>query len=134
MRISIVGAGTLGRVYGQRLAAVGEDVSFVVRPGRVDDTSPFIIEQVNGTRRRDVVERPARVTAVPSGTEIVILAVRFEQLDGSADLAALLAPARAAPIVVLTPLMPKQRKALFAALGRPITPAMPSVSGYIDER
>ena len=134
MRIAIVGAGTLGRVYGQRLAALGDDVSFVVRPSRASEPSPFIIEQVNGARRRDVLERPRRVTAVPPGTDVVILAVRFEQFDDAAALAALLAPAKAAPIVVLTPLMPRQKNALSNTLGRPITPAMPSVSGYIDER
>jgi 2-dehydropantoate 2-reductase len=64
----------------------------------------------------------------------VILAVRFEQFNAPAELAALLTPAKGAPIVVLTPLMPRQRSALSDALGRPITPAMPSVSGYIDER
>src|SRR4051812_27675036 len=123
MHITVVGAGTLGRVYGQRLAASGQEVSFVVRPGRVADTAPFILEQVNGARRRDVLERPDRQVEIPARTQVVLVAVRFEQLDAArvaapGGLAELLRPARSAPIVVLTPLMPKQRRALEDALGR----------------
>lgn len=134
MHTTIVGAGTLGRVYGQRLASVGDEISFLVRPSRVEETTPFVIEQVNGARRRDVLERPHRVAVVPSHTRMVIVAVRFEQFAGAGELADLLRPAKVAPIVVLTPLLPKQRDALEASLGRAITPAMPSVSGYLDER
>lgn len=132
MNITIVGAGTLGRIYGLRLVASGEEVAFLVRPGRAADSSPFVIEQVNGPRRRDVLERPLRVVAVPPRTQLVLVAVRFEQIDG--PLAEVLRAERAAPIVVLTPLLPPQQRALEEGLGRAIRPAMPSISGYLDER
>ena len=53
MHVTVLGAGVLGRVYGIRLAAAGDRVTFVVRPERVAEASPFILEQVNGARRRD---------------------------------------------------------------------------------
>lgn len=147
MRISIVGAGALGRVYGVRLAAQGDDVTFVVRPERVHDVRPFLIEQVNSADRRDTLERPRLAADIPADTEIVLVTVRFDQLAPGPDLggdaaraagrrtvADLLRGGPAVPAVVLTPLMPPQRAALEDAAGRPITPAMPSVSGYLDDR
>ena len=133
MHVTIIGAGTLGRVYGLRLLAAGDEVAFVVRAARAEETSPFIVEQVNGAHRRDVREQPRRVTAVPSVTRIVLLAVRFDQIAGD-EIAALLRAAPSVPIVVLTPLMPRQQAALEEASGRRVTAAMPSVSGYFDER
>ncbi|WP_437731549.1 ketopantoate reductase family protein [Sorangium sp. So ce1335] len=147
MRISIVGAGALGRVYGVRLAAQGDDVTFVVRPERVDDVRPFVVEQVNSADRRDTLERPRLAADIPADTEIVVVTVRFDQLAPRRDLggvapraggrrtvADLLRDGPAVPAVVLTPLMPTERAALEEAAQRRITPAMPSVSGYLDER
>ncbi|WP_438015233.1 2-dehydropantoate 2-reductase N-terminal domain-containing protein [Sorangium sp. So ce315] len=144
MRISIVGAGALGRVYGVRLAAQGDDVTFVVRPERVHDVRPFLIEQVNSADRRDTLERPRLAADIPADTEIVLVTVRFDQLAPGPDLgggaagrrtvADLLRGGPTVPAVVLTPLMPPQRAALEDAAGRRVTPAMPSVSGYLDER
>ena len=134
MHVTIVGAGTLGRVYGARLIASGEQVSFVVRPARVAETSPFVIEQVHGAKRRDVVEHPARIADVPRGTSTILLAVRFDQLDGPDPVVDRLRAAPPVPIVVLTPLLPRQRAALDAAIGRQVVPGMPSVSGYLDDR
>lgn len=134
MHVTIVGAGTLGRVYGARLIASGEQVSFVVRPARVAETSPFVIEQVNGGKRRDVIERPTRVADVPRGTSTILLAVRFDQLEGPDPVVDRLRAAPPVPIVVLTPLLPRQRAGLDAAIGRQVVPGMPSVSGYLDDR
>jgi ketopantoate reductase len=133
MHVTIIGAGTLGRVYGLRLLAAGDEVAFLVRPERAAETSPFVVEQVNGAHRRDVIEQPRRVTAVPAATRVVLLAVRFDQI-ASPEIAALLRAAPSVPIVVLTPLMPRQQAALEAASGRRVTAAMPSVSGYSDDR
>lgn len=133
MHVTIIGAGTLGRVYGLRLLAAGDEVAFVVRPSRAEETAPFVVEQVNGAQRRDVREQPRRVTAVPAATRVVLLAVRFDQI-ASEEIAALLRAAPSVPIVVLTPLMPQQQAALEAASGRRVIAAMPSVSGYEDER
>ncbi len=143
MRISIVGAGALGRVYGVRLAAQGDDVTFVVRPERVADVRPFVIEQVNSADRRDTLERPRLAADIPADAEVVLITVRFDQLApgpgvggaaGGRTVADLLRGGPAAPVVVLTPLLPPQRAGLEEAALRRITPAMPSVSGYLDER
>ncbi|WP_437314635.1 ketopantoate reductase family protein [Sorangium sp. So ce385] len=143
MRISIVGAGALGRVYGVRLAAQGDDVTFVVRPERAGDARPFVIEQVNSADRRDTLERPRLAADIPADAEVVIVTVRFDQLapGGAAPrpaegrtVADLLLRGPSVPVVVLTPLLPPQRASLEEAARRRITPAMPSVSGYLDER
>ncbi|WP_437996651.1 2-dehydropantoate 2-reductase N-terminal domain-containing protein [Sorangium sp. So ce185] len=143
MRISIVGAGALGRVYGVRLAAQGDDVTFVVRPERAADARPFVIEQVNSADRRDTLERPRLAADIPADAEVVIVTVRFDQLapGGAAPrpaegrtVADLLLRGPSVPVVVLTPLLPPQRASLEEAARRRITPAMPSISGYLDER
>jgi 2-dehydropantoate 2-reductase len=134
MHVTIVGAGALGRIYGVRLAAVGEQVSFLVREARLAETAPFIIERVHGDKRRDVIERPARVAAIPASTSAILVAVRFDQLEGEGSAAACLRGAPAVPIVLLTPLLPKQRVALEQAIGRKVVPGMPSASGYLDDR
>ncbi|KYG10776.1 oxidoreductase [Sorangium cellulosum] len=143
MRISIVGAGVLGRVYGVRLAAQGDDVTFVVRPERVEDARPFVIEQVNSADRRDTLERPRLAADIPADAEVVLVTVRFDQLapSGAAPppaegrtVADLLLRGPSVPVVVLTPLLPPQRASLEEAARRRITPAMPSISGYLDER
>ncbi|MFT3767319.1 MAG: 2-dehydropantoate 2-reductase N-terminal domain-containing protein [Minicystis sp.] len=133
MHVTIVGAGALGRIYGVRLAAAGEQVSFVVREARLTETSPFVIERV-GSDRRDVIERPHRVAEVPGATAAVIVAVRFDQLEGERSVAGPLRSAPPVPIVMLTPLLPRQRAALEEVIGRKVVPGMPSTSGYLDER
>lgn len=134
MHVTIVGAGALGRIYGARLAAVGEQVSFVVREARLAETAPFVIERVNADRRRDVIERPHRVAQIPGATSAVIVAVRFDQIEGEGSVIGPLRGAPPAPIVMLTPLLPKQRAALEQAIGRRVVPGMPSASGYLDDR
>ncbi|WP_437671723.1 ketopantoate reductase family protein [Sorangium sp. So ce131] len=151
MRVSIVGAGALGRVYGVRLAAQGEDVTFVVRPERVAGDGPYVIEQVNGSQRRDTLERPRLAADIPADAEIVLVTVRFDQLApghagaahpgsaaaraaGGRTVADILRGGPAVPIAVLTPMLPAERAALEGAAERRVTPAMPSVSGYADER
>lgn len=132
--VTVVGAGALGRVYGVRLVAAGEQVSFVVREGRVTEQDPFVIERVDRDRRRDVLERPHRVVDVPAATSAVLVAVRFDQLDADPSVRERLLGVREVPIVMLTPLLPRQRASLQDALGRRIIPGMPSVSGYLDGR
>jgi 2-dehydropantoate 2-reductase len=140
MRIAIVGAGALGRAYGVRLALAREDVRFVVRPSRAADTEPFVIEQVNGDKERNVLDHPNLVTAIPMDSELVVLAVHLDQIvekeapAGSTSVPALLAAAPNVPIVSLTPLFPKQIQALEAASKKTVYPGMPGVTGYIDER
>lgn len=132
MHVSIVGAGALGRIYGVRLAEKGEQIAFLVRPERVGETANFVIERVNADHRRDAIERPVRVAEVPRETQGVLVAVRFDQLDGA--LAERLRGAPQVPIVILTPLLPRQRATLEQAIGRRVVPGMPSASGYLDDR
>jgi 2-dehydropantoate 2-reductase len=133
MHVTIVGAGALGRLYGVRLAAAGAQVAFVVRPARLGETTPFVIEQVNQQKRRDEIASPTRVGEVPSHTDAVLVTVRFDQIDGALAAALRNAPTRA-PVVALTPMLVAQHAALTSALGRPATAGMPGVSGYLDER
>lgn len=140
MRIAIVGAGALGRAYGVRLALAGEDVRFVVRPARATETEPFVIEQVNGDKERNVLDHPNLVTSVPADSELIVLAVHLDHIvetaarAGSTSVPELLAAAPNVPIVSLTPLFPKQIAALEAASKKTVYPGMPGVTGYIDDR
>lgn len=139
MHVAVVGAGALGRIYGARLCGAGERVSFVVRPSRVGDTAPIRIEPVGGgADAQTVVDYPVRVDEVPPEADVVLVTVRFDQLGTSGpdgkDLGSLLAGARRALVVVLTPLFPAQKLQLETSLGRSVVSAMPGVSGYEDER
>lgn len=140
MRIAIVGAGALGRAYGVRLALAGEHVRFVVRPSRAAAPEPFVIEQVNGDRERNVLDHPDLVTSIPQDSDLVLLTVHLDQIvetapakDGT-PVAELLAAAPRVPVVSLTPLFPRQIAALEAAAKKVVLPGMPGVTGYIDER
>ena len=134
MAFTVVGAGVLGQVYGVRLAAAGEKVSFLVRPERVRETTPFVLEQVNGSRRRDVLERPERFSRIPSTSAAVFIAVRFDHLAAGSPLLAVLKEGPPVPLIMLTPLLPRARATVEEAIGRRITPAMPGAVGYLDER
>jgi 2-dehydropantoate 2-reductase len=136
MLITIVGAGALGQIYGVLLAATGSDVAFLVRSSRAADTSPFVLEQLGAGGRRDTLDHPTRVTTIPPETDIILVTVRFEQLLGDQGTDALIPRLRAtrAPIVVLTPLLAREQKALEEAIGRSVVPAMPAVAGYVNER
>lgn len=131
MRIVVIGAGALGRAYGVRLAAAGERVAFVVRDERVADTSPFTIELVTGSKRRDAITTPERVARVPDDAEVVLVCVREDQLDDR--LAALLAGAPAVPVVSLTPLLPRDFERLDAMAGGRLVAAQPGVVAYQNE-
>jgi 2-dehydropantoate 2-reductase len=135
MHVTVVGAGVLGRIYGVRLAAAGEQVSFVVRPERVGETAPFVLEQVNGARRRDTIQHPERIAQIRRGTAAVLVAVRFDQLTlADSPLVGLLREAPPVPLIAITPLLPKPRAVVEQALGRRLTAAMPGAVGYLDAR
>lgn len=138
MHVIVLGAGALGRIYGARLAAAGVQVSFVVRPSRLEETYSFVIEQVNGDKRRDVVEHPRRIAEIPKDATLVVIAVRFDQIDAldheaDGSLAAALQKAPAVPFIVLTPALAPQINKLEKTIGRRVVPAMPGVAGYIDD-
>lgn len=55
MRILVVGAGAVGGYFGGLLAQAGRDVTFLVRPGRLEFLrSGLVIEQLDRTLRIDV--------------------------------------------------------------------------------
>lgn len=117
MHVAIIGAGALGRVYGVHLADAGERVSFVVRAARTSETGAFVIERRNGDRRRRRVSAPERRAEIPTDADVVLLAVRVDQLDASIE--RLLRAGPRVPLISLTPLLP-------LTLAR--------VSGWVDGR
>lgn len=126
MRVAVFGAGALGGVYGVLLAArAGVDVTFVVRPSRVASREPIVIESVRKDRR-DVIEAPDRSDVVPGDADVILLAVGTEDLD------ALKGPiaSSTAPLVILTPMLPKDWARVREAFGERAHAAMPNVVAY----
>lgn len=116
MHVAVIGAGALGKIYGVHLASVGERTSFVVRPSRLRDDAPFVIERLNGDRRRRQINGPLRVEKVPLDADCVLLAVRADQLD---SVKPLLVAGPAVPVLSVTPLLPL---------------SLERVSGWVDGR
>ncbi len=138
MHVIVLGAGALGRIYGARLAAAGVAVSFLVRKSRLDESFSFVTEQVNGEKRRDVIERPKRIDTIPKDATLVLLTVRFDQIDHirrdpEDELAHLLRTGPAVPIIVMSPMLQPQLEALKGVVGRRVVSAMPGVAGYVDD-
>src|SRR5262245_11856832 len=126
MHVAVFGAGALGAVYGVRLAALaGATVSFVVRATRASEARPIIIERVRKHARMSL-DAPVRVDRVPEDADVVVLAVHTGDLDA---LAAPLAGSDA-PIVVLTPMMPRDYARMRATFGKRVLSAMPGVISY----
>lgn len=129
MHVAVFGAGALGAVYGVRLASRTQtDVTFVVRPARVDSPAPITIESVR-RKQREKIDTPARAATVPRDADVVLLAV------GTEDLEAIRGPLETsdAPIVVLTPMLPHDWERIRAAYGDRVLAAMPSVVSYLRE-
>lgn len=138
MHVVVLGAGALGRIYGVRLAATGVAVSFLVRNSRVDESFSFVVEQVNGEKRRDLIDRPKRITAIPNDATLVLLTVRFDQIDRirndpDDELATLLRKGPAVPVLVMSPMLHPQLEALKRVVGQRVVSAMPGAAGYVDD-
>ena len=126
MKVAVVGAGALGSVYGVRLALRANiDVTFVVREARVGSTAPIAIEKVRGNVREEL-DAPIRAAEVPPDADVILLTVGTEDLDA---LARPLASSEA-PIVVLTPMLPRDWSAARARYGERLHAAMPGVVAY----
>jgi ketopantoate reductase len=131
VRVAVVGAGALGCTYAARLALHGDcDVSLVARSAHPPES--LRLERVE-TGAADLWESPARLARVPPDADVVLLCVRYDQLGAAAANIG----AGAAPVVVLTPLMPADAERLRAALpggaariGARIVAGMPSVVAY----
>jgi ketopantoate reductase len=124
-----VGAGALGSVYGARLARfAGCEVSVV---GRVASAGPATRERLERVEDGEVLEWdvPPRVTEAPRHADVVLAFVRYEQLSTL--------PARVggsqAPVVIMTPMMPRDHAELAAALPGRLLTGMPSVVSYRND-
>lgn len=152
MRVAVFGAGALGGVYGVLLAVRGGvDVTFVVRPSRVASREPIVIESVRKDRR-DAIEAPHRSDVVPGDADVILLAVGTEDLEAlkgplgasagaggtptepteppEGASAAPLRSTSTAPLVILTPMLPKDWARVREAFGERAHAAMPNVVAY----
>src|SRR5438067_2541287 len=129
MHVAILGAGALGASYGVRLAVRAKvDVTFVVRPARVASREAITIERVKDDLR-ETIDEPVRAAEVPPDADVVLLAVGTEDLDairGALD-------ASDAPIVILTPMLPKDWARVREAFRERAHAAMPSFVSYTNE-
>jgi ketopantoate reductase len=130
VHVAIVGAGALGRVFGVRLSQRGgATVTLVVRPREAQRRHPIRIEHIDGDGAIDTWSEPALAAAVPEGADVVLVAVRTDQLDASLD--ALLDRSQAL-VVVLAPMMPADATRLGARYGARLRPAMVGVVAYVN--
>jgi len=131
VHVAVFGAGALGGVYGVRLAKrAGVTVSFVVRPRRAGSREPIHIEHVDRPKDgRETLSAPERVATVPEDADVIVLAVGTEDLDAIRPVL----DGSGAPIVVLTPMMPREWQRMRAAFGERVLAAMPSVVAYANE-
>ncbi|GAA4928198.1 ketopantoate reductase family protein [Actinoplanes utahensis] len=99
MRILVVGAGATGGYFGGRLAQVGRDVTFLVRPGRAGVLADRGL-RIKGPDGETVL-RPRTITEADGHYDVVLIAVKSYSLEPA--LAAAL-PA-AGPRTVVIPLL-----------------------------
>ena len=137
MHVAVVGAGSLGRVFGVRLAKAGVAVDFVVRAAaRAEARDAIRIEQVHVDSM--TLEAPSWVTSVPAHADIVLVCVRGDQLDDALMEALRAGPS--VPVVVMTPMLPRTYARVRADLGMRtgmgmgtrLVAAMSSVVGYTN--
>ncbi|MFT4069195.1 2-dehydropantoate 2-reductase [Paraburkholderia sp.] len=86
MRILVVGAGAVGGYFGGRLAAAGQDVTFLVRAGRADKLrrDGLVIDSSRG----DLVLRDVKTILAGVSTEpfdLVLLSCKAYSLDDAID-------------------------------------------------
>src|SRR6187549_2395963 len=98
MRVAVVGAGPLGLYYAARLRHHGVDVTLIRRTGEVGACSWHVTSRLTGVSFD--VELPIALQ-LPCELDVIVLAVRAEQL--TSDLVARVLAAGARAIVCLTP-------------------------------
>ncbi|MET0423884.1 MAG: ketopantoate reductase family protein [Actinoplanes sp.] len=79
MRTLFVGAGATGGYFGGRLASAGQDVTFLVRPGRAEVLRRRGL-QIHGPDGSTTVQ-PRLITAVDGHYDLVVLAVKSYGLE-----------------------------------------------------
>jgi 2-dehydropantoate 2-reductase len=83
MRVLVVGAGVLGGYFGGRLAEVGRDVTFLVRPGRAEQIARhgLHIDSLHGNAH--VHPRTVLARDLSEPYDLVLLAVKAYALDAA---------------------------------------------------
>lgn len=125
MRVTILGAGTLGRVLGVRLAHAGVQVTFVVRtplPSRVT------IERVE----HDALSHGpvAQSQELPDSADALLVCLPAEAMDDA--MLARIAKV-SAPIVTLLPLLPSSWSRISDTLGDHVVAGIPGITGYVRD-
>ncbi len=130
MHVAILGMGALGRVYGVRLALRAAcEVTFVVRPGRAAaSSSPLRLTRIDADTAKDELPRPTVIERVPAGADVILVCVRAEQLDDALDRAI---AGSMAPVIMLTPVLPRELERLSRVHGERLRVAMPGVVAYL---
>src|SRR5215469_9401144 len=84
MRALVVGAGSVGGYFGGRLASVGRDVTFLVRPRRASQLAGKLIISSQG--QESVVPIKSITTGEAAAKfDVILLAVKAYQLDGAIE-------------------------------------------------
>jgi 2-dehydropantoate 2-reductase len=134
MKIAIVGAGALGCIYGAHLARAEPTRELVLIVRSLERAPKHVrAERVSPKGATLAMDAPALAMAVPDDADVVLIAVRVDQLD-PAMLASIGASGPADRIVVaLTPMIPEVHARVEAALGHTMVDAMPGVVAYAPE-
>lgn len=128
MHVAVLGEGALGSVYGVLLAVRGKaSLTFVVRR---DVRGPITITRADRRAEALTLAEPTRALTVPHGADVVLCTVSALDLD-DATLAKLAAPGK--PVVMLTPLLPKDFERVHGMLHGQLVAAMPSVVAYRND-
>jgi 2-dehydropantoate 2-reductase len=98
MRVLIVGAGSTGGYLGGRLADAGQDVTFLVRPGRMAQLSETGLRIVSPAGDVTISPKLIAAEALSEPFDLVILAVKGYALDAAL---AHMAPAVASGTTIL---------------------------------
>jgi 2-dehydropantoate 2-reductase len=85
MRILVVGAGAIGGYFGARLAAVGRDVTFLVRPKRAEQLAGGLI--VRSPKGDAKIAAPKLVTeaTLRESFDLILLSCKSYDLDSAMD-------------------------------------------------
>src|ERR1700721_3595984 len=93
MRMLIAGAGAIGGYYGGRLAKAGRDVTFLVRPKRVEKLSTEGLQIISPNGDMKIVPQLVTADGLNSHYDAILLAVKAYSLDaGLADMAPAVGP------------------------------------------
>ncbi len=124
MRVTIVGAGTLGRVLGVRLARAGAEISFVVRAAV---PTQLIIERVDVSERMELTG-VVQSQELPAASDVVLVCL---PADAMTDALLDRLSRASTPVVLLLPLLPKSWARIGEALSDRGSAGIPGVMGYV---